>query len=84
MLEKTFLHSKSWDWIHSNMDQKKCYVCGKEPLSKDEIGLTKKLIDKKAKSFYCISCMAEELDVTAEELLAKIEDFKNEGCKLFS
>ena len=66
------------------MDQKKCYVCGKEPLSKDEIGLTKKLIDKKAKSIYCISCLAEELDVTEEELLAKIEDFKNEGCTLFS
>ena len=29
------------------MDKKKCYVCGKEPLSKNEIGLTKKLIDKK-------------------------------------
>lgn len=66
------------------MEQKKCYVCGKEPLSKNEIGLTKKLIDKKAKSFYCIGCLAEELDVTEEELLAKIEDFKNEGCKLFS
>ena len=66
------------------MNQKKCYVCGKEPLSKDEIGLTKKLIDKKAKTFYCISCLAEELEVTEEELLAKIEDFKNEGCTLFS
>lgn len=66
------------------MEQKKCYVCGKEPLKKDEIGLTKKLIDYKAKSFYCLVCLAEELDVTEEELLAKIEDFKNEGCKLFS
>ena len=29
------------------MDSKKCFVCGKSPLSKDEVGLTKKLIDKK-------------------------------------
>ena len=29
------------------METKKCYVCGKAPLSKDEIGITKKLIDKK-------------------------------------
>ncbi len=29
-----------------------CYVCGKMPLSKDEIGITKKLIDKKTTSFY--------------------------------
>ena len=66
------------------MDKKKCYVCGKEPLSKNEIGLTKKLIDKKATAFYCISCLAEELDVTVDELLAKVEDFKSEGCTLFS
>ncbi len=65
------------------MDEKKCYVCGKFPLSKDEIGLTKKLISKKAKSFYCLSCLAESLEVTEEELLAKVEEFKNEGCTLF-
>lgn len=65
------------------MEQKKCYVCGKIPLSKNEIGLTKKLIDQKARTFYCFSCLAQELDITEEELIAKIEDFKNEGCKLF-
>lgn len=65
------------------MDEKKCYVCGKVPLSKDEIGLTKKLISKKVKSFYCLSCLAESLEVTEEELLAKVEEFKNEGCTLF-
>ena len=27
------------------METKKCYVCGKNPLTKDEIGLTKKIID---------------------------------------
>ncbi len=70
--------------MQSDMEQKKCYVCGKQPLTKNEIGLTKKLIDQKAKSFYCLQCLAESLDVTAEELLAKVEDFKNEGCKLFS
>lgn len=62
---------------------KKCYVCGKSPLSKDEIGLTKKLIDKKSISFYCISCLADQLEVTQEELIAKVEEFKEEGCTLF-
>ena len=65
------------------MDEKKCYVCGKFPLSKDEIGLTKKLVSKKAKTCYCLSCLAESLEVTEEELLAKVEEFKNEGCTLF-
>lgn len=65
------------------METKKCYVCGKTPLSKNEVGLTKKLIDKKTQQFYCLPCLAEYLEVTEEELLAKIEEFKNEGCKLF-
>lgn len=52
-------------------------------MTKDEIGLTKKIIDKKAATFYCLSCMAEYLEVTEEELLAKIEEFKNAGCTLF-
>ncbi|MDE7089398.1 MAG: hypothetical protein K2O54_04700 [Prevotella sp.] len=64
------------------MDNKKCYVCGKE-LTKNEIGLTKKLIDKGATRFYCLSCLAEYLEVTEDELLAKIEEFKEEGCTLF-
>lgn len=64
-------------------ESKRCYVCGKENLSKDEIGLTKKLIDKKTMNFYCIDCLAEYLEVTTEELLDKIEEFKEEGCTLF-
>ena len=50
------------------VESKQCYVCGKENLSKDEIGLTKKLINKKAVSFYCIDCLADYLEVTTEEL----------------
>ena len=60
-----------------------CYICGKENLSKDEIGITKKLIDKKTKQFFCLSCLAEQLEVTETDLLDKIEEFKNEGCVLF-
>lgn len=60
-----------------------CCSCGKENLTKDEIGLTKKLINKKAVSFYCIDCLAEYLEVTTDELLDKIEEFKEEGCTLF-
>ena len=63
--------------------EKKCYICNKTPLTKDEIGLTKKLIDRNAKTFYCLPCLAEYLEVTEEELLAKIEEFKDEGCTLF-
>lgn len=65
------------------MEIKECYVCGKKPLTKDEIGLVKKLIAKKSKRFYCIPCLAEYFEVTEEELIAKVEEFKEEGCILF-
>ncbi|MBE6424423.1 MAG: hypothetical protein IJD43_08615 [Thermoguttaceae bacterium] len=61
-----------------------CRVCAKTPLTKNELGLTKKLIDTKASEFFCLDCLADYLEVTPEELLDKIEDFKQEGCKLFS
>ena len=60
-----------------------CYICVKKDVSKNEVGLTKKLIGKYSKKYYCISCLAEQLEVTTEELKDKIEEFKNEGCKLF-
>lgn len=61
-----------------------CRVCSKTPLTKNEVGLTKKLLDSNAKEFFCLNCLAEYLEVTPDELLAKIEEFKEEGCKLFS
>ena len=54
-------------------------VCGKENLSKDEIGLTKKLLDKNTKRFYCLDCLAEYLEVDTEFLLEKVEEFRGAG-----
>ena len=65
------------------MERHSCYVCGKEPLTKDVIGISRKIIDKKTSKFYCIPCLAEQFEITEEELLAKIEEFKAEGCTLF-
>ena len=36
-----------------------------------------------SESFYCIECLANFLEVEPQDILDKIEDFKNEGCKLF-
>lgn len=60
-----------------------CFACGKKHLSKDEVGLNNKLIGREIKKFYCLTCFAEYLDVTTEVLLAKIEDYKEQGCTLF-
>ncbi len=60
-----------------------CEVCGKSDIEKDVIALNKKLFSKDVKNFYCLSCMAEVLGATEEDLLDKIEEFKEEGCTLF-
>lgn len=60
-----------------------CIVCGKRPLTKNEIGINKKLLGMKSKNFYCIECLANFLEVESQDILDKIEDFKNDGCKLF-
>ena len=65
------------------MEKKNCYICGKEGLSKNEKGLSKKLLDTDSKRFYCLDCLAEYLEVDTELLLAKVEEFKEQGCKLF-
>ena len=64
------------------METKVCYVCGKN-LSKNEIGLTKKLLNRNANRFYCLDCLAEYLEVDTELLLEKVEEFKTQGCILF-
>jgi len=65
------------------MEKRNCYVCREKILGKDEIGLNKKLLGRKITRFYCLSCLAEYLEVTPDELLAKVEEFKTQGCKLF-
>jgi len=60
-----------------------CYVCGKENLEKNEVALNQKLFGRKVVRFYCYVCLAEYLELTVEELMAKVEDFKMQGCQLF-
>ena len=60
-----------------------CVNCGKNDLEKDTIGINKKLLGIDITNFYCMDCLAEYLGCTVEELLDKIEEFKEEGCTLF-
>lgn len=65
------------------MKTKECSSCWKTPLSKDEVGICKKLLGEKTKTFFCMDCLASYLDTTVQDLLEKIEEFKDEGCTLF-
>ena len=61
----------------------RCVACGKTPLVKNEVGINNKLLGEQTNDFYCIDCLAEYLEVTVQDILDKIEEFKAEGCKLF-
>ncbi len=61
-----------------------CVMCGLKHLDKDTIGINKKLLGEAIESFFCMECLANHLECTVDDLLDKIEEFKEEGCKLFS
>jgi len=53
-------------------------------LDKDMISLNKKMVGRNIEKFFCINCFAEYFELTVDELLDKIQDFKDSGCSLFS
>ena len=70
--------------IDSNVLSKSyCVVCGNS-VEKVSKALCQKLYGTKTTKILCLSCLSNDLDVEIEDLMEKAEDFKNEGCKLFS
>lgn len=61
-----------------------CLACDKTIAEKDTIGINKKLLGENIKTFYCMDCLAEYLGCSLQDILDKIEEFKEEGCKLFN
>lgn len=60
-----------------------CVSCGKEPLAKNEIGINQKLLGDQITTYYCMDCLADYLEVSVQDILDKVEEFKEQGCKLF-
>lgn len=65
------------------MTQKKICVDCASFVTKDEIALTKKICGRNVMGFYCIECLAETLGCDKDDLVMKIEEFKESGCGLF-
>ncbi len=61
----------------------KCMQCGRE-LTQDEIGLHKKMINRGATEWMCLTCLAGFFHCEEELLLRKMEQFREQGCVLFS
>ena len=64
------------------MNEETCVICQKK-LERDEIALHKKLVNRGATEFMCISCLGRHFNVSEERLREKIVHFKESGCTLF-
>ena len=64
------------------MKQKTCTDCG-VALKKDEVALSKKMLGREIIKFYCIECIAVILGCEVDDLVVKIQEFKEQGCTLF-
>ena len=60
-----------------------CVRCGAS-LTRDEIGLTKKLVNRGCTEFLCYECLAKHFQVSTELLREKVEQFREMGCVLFN
>lgn len=68
----------------SGRKQINCAYCNKDKLSKNDIGLNKKLIHQQVERMMCMTCMAAYFETTEDELKEMIEGFKQQGCALFA
>ncbi len=59
-----------------------CAECGK-PLTRDETGLSRKLINRAARECFCLDCLGRRFKVTPEQLTEMAEHFRKAGCTLF-
>ena len=60
-----------------------CEKCGAK-LGNDEIGLTRKLVNRGIEKFWCLACLGEHFGLGADELLGMIERFRRQNCGLFA
>lgn len=61
----------------------KCFKCGRSLVS-DEIAVYRKMVDRGASRYLCKTCLAAWFDVPEEKIDKKIEQFRRQGCLLFT
>ena len=65
----------------SNNQNSSCH-CG-SPLQLDVLSLNRKLLGEHSQKQYCLACMADLFECAAEDVVNKLDAFKQEGCRLF-
>lgn len=59
-----------------------CTRCS-QALSRDEIGLSRKLINRGTTSFYCFACLEDMFHIPRTKLDEMIEAYRSAGCSMF-
>lgn len=60
----------------------KCIRCGRA-LTYEDIGFHRKMVNRGAKEFMCIPCLAQHFGISVEKCHEMIERFRAQGCTLF-
>lgn len=60
----------------------RCAKCSRI-LTKDEVAVTRKLVNRGATVFFCIPCLAHHFEVTEADIRERIRYYKESGCTLF-
>ncbi len=60
-----------------------CMKCRKK-LIRDEIAIYLRLVNRGAREYLCIPCLAEYFKCREEDIKLRIKNLKEMGCKLFS
>lgn len=63
--------------------EERCYRCGRTGLSRDEIGLNRKVVNRAVERFLCLSCLAAEFGESEAALVAYADRLREQGCTLF-
>lgn len=66
----------------SDMTDERCTECSRQ-LTRDEVAVTKKLINRGATEFMCADCLAKYYEVDVEAVYERMEYFRTMGCTLF-
>lgn len=61
-----------------------CAACGREGLTRDEIGLSRKLVNRGTAQAWCLTCLAKRFRVTERQLRDLAQAFRENGCPLFT
>lgn len=60
----------------------KCIKCG-AALDADDIGAHLKFVNREAREYMCVKCLAADFSCTETHLRSKIEFLRENGCVLF-